>query len=104
MGNCGSTIPLAANNDIVEMMIRGRLYWVTRKQFFVLAETSAMLETVISGGGKLPTIHHIFDEAKTMADMHTRFSKWQAERLGEPTILPFKATRKPTKPVSPRTR
>jgi len=60
-----SVVTLAANNDIVELLAYGRLYWVTRKRFEEIEKVSRMLGTAISRGASLSTVQHIFDELRT---------------------------------------
>lgn len=72
------TIMLAANNDIVELMIRDRLYWATRKQYLELAETTNILEAIVAAGGGLSAIQHILDDATSMDDIRARLIQWQA--------------------------
>ena len=49
----------AANNDIVELLAHGQLYWVTRKRFEEIETVSRMLGTAISRGASLSTVQHI---------------------------------------------
>ena len=69
-------ITLAANNDVVEILAYGRLYWVTRKRFEEIEATSRMLEAVISLGATLSTVQHILDEPETFEEMRSRFDAW----------------------------
>jgi hypothetical protein len=69
-------ITLAANNDIVEMVAYGRLYWATRKRFEEIEETSRMLESVISLGATLLIVQHIFDDPDAFEEVRSRFDAW----------------------------
>lgn len=90
------------------MMIRGRVYWATRKRFHEIVEMSAMIERVISSGGELSTLQHIFDEVDAIEKVRGRYLTWQ-ESLG-PASPPSKKPPKTKsltsklKPAKPRTR
>ena len=71
-----SVITLAANNDIVEIVAHGRLYWVTRKRFEEIEIASRMLDAAISRGASLLMLQHIFDEPGTFEEMRSRFEAW----------------------------
>lgn len=71
-------ITLAANNDIVEILAHGHLYWATRKRFEEIEAASRMLEAAISRGASLWTIQHIFDEPGTFEEVRSRFDAWSA--------------------------
>jgi hypothetical protein len=44
------------------------------------AELLRILDTIISDGGGLLTIHHILNGARTMSEIRTRFDEWQNRR------------------------
>jgi hypothetical protein len=55
-----NTPPPAAQGDIVESELRD------------------MLQTMIDARCGLSAIHQLLDEAKTMAEIRTRFARWQS--------------------------
>ncbi len=57
-----STPPPAAHGDIVE------------------SELLDILQTIIETHCGLSVIHQLLDEAKSMSDIRTRFSQWQADQ------------------------
>ena len=68
---------LAGNADVVEIVIGGRVYLATRRQFEEFTDLSAMLETVVRAGAQPPVIRHIFDESTSADAVGERFVSWQ---------------------------
>ncbi len=48
------------------------------------AELMAMLQTLIAARCGLSAIHHLFDEARTMADIRARYAEWQTTQQNAP--------------------
>ncbi len=48
------------------------------------AELTAMLQTLIAARCGLSAIHHLLDEARTMAEIRARYIEWQAAHPAEP--------------------
>ncbi len=70
-------ITLSANNDLVDFMCHGRIYWMTRKRFEECEEVSRLLEQAVTLGADMAIIHHIFDESADLEEIRLRFRRWR---------------------------
>jgi len=53
-----------------------------------------MLDAVITKGGGLLSIHHILNDARSMADIRARFGQWQTEWHDSKLDLDYAARQK----------
>lgn len=74
--------------DVVEVVIDGRAYLATRRQFDEFTDLSAMLEMVVSTGALPPVIHHIFDENPSASAVGARFLSWQDSKNRKLFLVP----------------
>lgn len=71
---------LDGDAHVVEVVIGGRVYLATRRQFEEFTDLSAMLETVVRAGAQPSDIRHIFDESTSTDAVGERFVKWQGAK------------------------
>ena len=74
--------------DVVEVVIGGRVFLATRRQFEEFTDLSAMLEMVVVAGAVPSVIRHIFDESPSAADVGERFLSWQDSKNRKLFLVP----------------